>query len=87
MYSTTKYVNGMKYIPTPKSRAEWTQSSSYGSKHNMKKLVLRFVEAISEYDDMTRDMYYPQMLIDNSAVEEIESNTKLIKKIVRRIKA
>ncbi len=80
----TMEAKGLSYIPTPKSRDEWTLKSKYGGKSYLKKMVLRFVEEISEYDDMTRDMYYLQALEDNSLSNEEEKG--IFKKLLKRRK-
>ncbi len=78
---------GMKYVPTPKPKKEWIQRNEYGSKSNVKKILLRFVEEISNYDDMTRDMYLPNMLPDNNIEKELEDNDGCIKKFIKKITA
>ena len=49
--------NGMKYKPSKQDKKEWMLKTICGMEVNTRKTILRFVDAISAYDDMPRYNY------------------------------
>lgn len=45
-----KEANGIKYTPTKRNKKEWMLKNICGMEFNAKKIILKFVEEISEYD-------------------------------------